>query len=172
MERWLPVSGHDDFYEVSSLGKVRSFSRITSNNKPIPSTTLKPCLDKNGYERVVLCVDNIRAYGIVHRLVAVAFLEHDPVRSFVNHKDGNPRNNCVDNLEWVTGSENVQHALNVLGRKFGKRGASLVAYNDDETISFETLSDAKKAGFSKSAIYACIWGGRPRHKGFKWKRAA
>jgi len=45
----------------------------------------------------------------VHRLVAYAFLPNPDNKPFVNHKDLNPSNNCLHNLEWVTESENTRH---------------------------------------------------------------
>ena len=54
---------------------------------------------------------------MIHRLVAEAFISNPEDKREVNHKDGNRLNNCADNLEWVTRSENQIHSYKVLGRK-------------------------------------------------------
>ena len=61
---------------------------------------------KNGYH--LICVQGI--WKPIHRYVAFAFLPIIEGKTFVNHKDGNKSNNCVDNLEWCTHKENMQHA--------------------------------------------------------------
>lgn len=66
----------------------------------------------------------------VHRVIAKAFIEEDPDRKYVNHKDGNKKNNSVDNLEWCTFSENIQHAYdNNLNKGCGgtKNGRSILS---------------------------------------------
>lgn len=65
-------------------------------------------------------------YGLVHRLVAMAFIDNIPEDKEINHIDGNKQNNCVENLEIVTHKQNMRHAKDVLGIPFnamkGKRG--------------------------------------------------
>lgn len=56
---------------------------------------------------------------LIHRAVALAFIPKPDGKDFVNHIDGNPQNNVVENLEWVTRSENCLHAVRVLGKKHG-----------------------------------------------------
>ena len=65
-----------------------------------------------GYAEALLQGKNYK----VHRLVAEAFLENPMNYEQVNHKDGNKRNNCVTNLEWCDGSQNIEHSL-----KYGLR---------------------------------------------------
>ena len=62
---------------------------------------------KNGYHLV--CIN--QKYHPIHRFVAIAFLDRDAGRPYVNHKDGNKSNNLVDNLEWCTHQENMAHAV-------------------------------------------------------------
>lgn len=66
--------------------------------------------DSHGYRAVELCINNNRYTVGVHRLVALAFIPNPENKPEVNHKDRNRSNNNVDNLEWVTQSENVAHA--------------------------------------------------------------
>jgi len=69
-----------------------------------------------GYRRVNLSLGKVVKRARVHRLVAQAFIENPLNKPFVNHKDGNKLNNCVENLEWCTSSENEHHSYNVLGK--------------------------------------------------------
>ena len=76
--------------------------------------------DTKGYLRVDID-DTTQA---IHRLVALEFIDNPDKKSQINHKDGIKTNNHVDNLEWVTGQENIEHAFKILDRKpsYGKKG--------------------------------------------------
>lgn len=71
---------------------------------------LKPDVSPFGYHRVTLCVDGKTERHLLHRMVAELYLPPDQSRPHVNHKDSNPRNNHVDNLEWCTVAENGIHS--------------------------------------------------------------
>ena len=119
MEIWHPCSGFETHYEVSNFGNVRSIERMVLNRlhnglRRSPSKLLKQGKSKSGYLIVSLCVDGIKINHNVHRLVARAFIPNESNKPQVNHKDGSKHNNCVDNLEWVTVSENGLHAYRVL----------------------------------------------------------
>lgn len=101
-EAWKPVPDLPGI-EASSWGRVRR-----TNGRQIAC-----CSGPQGYRR---CGVGVRKF-LVHRLVAKAFLGLPAGDLEVNHKDGNPANNHVSNLEWVTRSENHRHAYRVLGRK-------------------------------------------------------
>lgn len=110
-------------YMVSSLGRVKSKERVVTyeryqyqtghivkDHHTVKERILKARVSAWGYKSVCIKTDAFRNL-FVHRLVAYAFIPNPENKPQVNHKDGNKLNNCVDNLEWVTCSENIQHAF-------------------------------------------------------------
>lgn len=112
-ESWLPIRGYVGFYEVSSLGRVRSLDRMvrSRNGKALRKGKILKSYSPLGYNMVRLSKNNKQKNFAVHRLVAFAFLNKCRKRNFVNHIDGNKLNNNADNLEWVTTKENFEHAV-------------------------------------------------------------
>lgn len=102
-EVWIPIKGFEG-YEVSNLGRVRSF-KIKADGK-----ILKPRMTRKGYLSVPLRKDGKKYFKQVHRLVLMNF---DPVPDMnlldVNHNDEDKTNNCVNNLCWMTRKENIMH---------------------------------------------------------------
>lgn len=95
IEEWKSIKDIPN-YDVSNLGRIR-------NNKT--ERILKPKKIK-GYEYVCLRNNNKNLCKQVHRIVAKTFIPNPDNKPLVNHKDYNRSNNCVDNLEWVSNSEN------------------------------------------------------------------
>lgn len=110
-EVWKPISGYEDIYEVSNLGRVKSLKkRIGGRRKPITvirEHIMTPNDNGNGYLVVSLMKDGKRKNHYVHRLVAEAFCNRGIGSDFVDHKDHNRSNNVASNLEWVTVKENI-----------------------------------------------------------------
>lgn len=105
--RWAPVAGYRGVYEVSDAGAVR---RVRAG-RGTRAKELVPYSAGAGYLQVGLRTPGSRKKFYVHRLVASAFLGGSPPgKPEVNHKDGDKTNNSVDNLEWVSHSENHKHA--------------------------------------------------------------
>jgi len=100
-------------YEVSREGHVRPKKRIVKfglQNRPVGGKPLSPKTKTNGYQELSLTVAvNVRKSFYVHRLVAETWIGPIPPKLTVNHKDGNKKNNHVDNLEIVTQAENNRH---------------------------------------------------------------
>lgn len=108
-EIWKDVPDSD--YSVSNMGRIAS-------RKYGGWLLLKPASNGAGYFQACLCTNGIRHMRKVHTLVAEAFLPPKPTPSHqINHKNGIKADNRADNLEWVTQSENTQHAYSVLGHK-------------------------------------------------------
>ena len=100
-EEWRIIQETDDKYSISDKGRVRN-----NNTMHILSPS-----NKEGYKRVALYINGKPRTRSVHRLVAIEFIPNPENKREVNHKDGNPSNNCVENLEWVTPEENIRHAI-------------------------------------------------------------
>lgn len=86
---------------------------ITLTGKVFNLKTMKwlnPFIANNGYYSVCLYNKDGGKFYLVHRIMAQTFLPKDDTRNFVNHIDGNKKNNLLCNLEWCTHQENMQHA--------------------------------------------------------------
>ena len=114
VERWKPVSGYEDLYQVSDRGRVR---RIAGGKGTYPGRILRIGDDGYGYALVTLYRYGLRRRRKVHILVTEAFLGPCPDGLEVNHKNGIKHDNKVSNLEYVTHSENLKHSFRVLGRE-------------------------------------------------------
>lgn len=121
-EEWLAVEGYKGMYEVSSLGRVRSYHvhsrpRGTSDGDPHflkPDTT-------NGYLYVALSNGKTIKRHAVHRLVAIHFVEPPPFKgATVNHKDFVKLHNVPENLEWLSRGANACHAIGKYQRPRGE----------------------------------------------------
>jgi hypothetical protein len=114
---WKPVVGYENSYKVSDAGDVIGLDRFVQNGNRIihrKGKVMNKTIHHKGYEKVSLSmVENgktkQRAF-FVHRLVATAFILNPENKEQVNHKDGDKLNNCLENLEWVTNFENMEHA--------------------------------------------------------------
>lgn len=100
-EIWKDIPNYEGLYQVSNLGRVKSFKRGKEK-------ILKPRLDRVGYYHVGLCEGGERKSNLVHRLVMLAFVGESDLQ--VNHKNGAKSDNRLENLEYCTSSENTQHA--------------------------------------------------------------
>lgn len=114
-EIWKDIQNYEGYYQISNLGNVKSLHYGSKVNNPnwdkLPSHLLKQKVSTSGYLRVELYKQKSRKCFYVHRLVASMFIPNPLNKPEVNHIDGNKLNNCVDNLEWTTISENQIHAI-------------------------------------------------------------
>lgn len=93
-------------FEVNEIGEV---FRIKNGVRTLASQSKTG--RNNRYRVVTAHVDGVQRHYYVHRLVAEAFIPKPEGASEINHKDGNPSNNRVENLEWCSRSENAEHAF-------------------------------------------------------------
>jgi len=107
-EEWRPAVGYEDLYEVSSYGRVRRLN-ATKRTPPLHIVPQNPC-GVRGYLQVPLHNGEKYRLTLVSDVVTAAFLGPKPSGLEVNHVDGDTQNNQVWNLEYLTHSENVEHA--------------------------------------------------------------
>ncbi|RXM57212.1 NUMOD4 domain-containing protein [Clostridium tetani] len=97
-EIWEDIEGYEGLYQVSNLGRVKS---LNYKNRGIEKL-LKQFEDSKGYLKVGLSKNKKSKHLFVHRLVAKAFIPNLNNYPIINHKDENPLNNSINNLEWCT----------------------------------------------------------------------
>lgn len=125
-------------YSVDVDGNVYSYVKSTK-------IKLKPFITKKGYLHVSLWDDgtpSTRKDMSVHRLVAKAFIYNTDNKEQVNHIDGNKTNNKVENLEWCTAKENVNHAIESGLRKIGVQNTGN-RFNDNDIVNIKIMYDMK-----------------------------
>lgn len=162
-----------DGYLVDDLGNVYSKKR----KKEI---MMVPHQQKTGYLLIGLRKNKKSYYKLVHRLVAQVFIPNPENKREVNHKDGNPKNNCVSNLEWVSPAENINHSYKVLHRKgsmAGKYGKDnpfskiVLQIKDNKVIAeyYGTNEAERQTGiFCTNIVRVC--NGKQKHAGgYQWK---
>ena len=124
-EIWKHISGLPLGYEVSSLGNARINYDTYTEEIPIKMYNKTPTIN--------VCGKQIK----IHRAVAEAFLPNEDNKSWVNHKDGDNTNNCVDNLEWITQNNKMDNAY-----KSGSFKGITVKCLEDNLI-FMTITSAE-----------------------------
>lgn len=113
-EVWKDIPEYEGYYQVSSIGRVRSCDRVVSGRWGLYSRVgalRSPSIDRYGYLQLVLHKLSRAKHFPVHTLVASAFLGARPEGFHVNHVDGNKLNNFFGNLEYCTTQENTAHAI-------------------------------------------------------------
>lgn len=108
-EIWKDVVGYESMYKISNKGRVMSVTR-KCGNKTVYGMILKGNVDQRGYFYATLYKKQKNKKIKIHKLVAIHFIDNPFNKPQINHIDGDKGNNCVLNLEWVTGSENIRHA--------------------------------------------------------------
>ena len=184
-EIWRPVVGYEGLYEVSSFGNFRKIC-VNGNVK-----SLKATKNNYGYYTIGLWKNHKVKQFRISRLIAEAFIPNLENKPYVDHIDTDKSNNKVDNLRWVSPSENSnnqisrQHMLQSwqsserrqkqrlinLGENHPRARAVCQLDNDDNVIRvYPTSTEAGNSiGCKRSNITKCCQGERVKAGGFKWK---
>lgn len=112
--RFKPIPGYEGLYECNPSGIIRSLDRVVTHKngrrQRIQGQIITAYSDSAGYLHVTLCKNGKQRTVGLHRVIAETFVPNPNNKPAVNHIDGDKTNNCVDNLEWNTAQENMQHA--------------------------------------------------------------
>lgn len=182
-EIWKDIDGYEGLYQVSNLGRIKSLQRYVwrgngiGGNSIVKEKIKKKDITNLGYERTTLSKDNIDKHYSVHRLVAQAFIPNPDNLPVINHKDENPSNNHVDNLEWCTYQYNSIYGT-LQERKREKQinhpQKSKVVYQ--YSLSGELIKEWKSGkeverqlGFDQGSISKCCSGKQKTCGGYKWE---
>lgn len=135
------LEGFDFDYYVTKDGRVWTDCRKNGIER------FMKLVDQDGYKTVGLHINGKQKGFRVHRLVAMAFIPNPENKPYINHIDGNRSNNNVENLEWCTQKENVDHAINVLGRWSQSEKQSKAAHDTgilNRKLSMEDAREIRK----------------------------
>ncbi len=182
-EIWKSIPGYEGFYEASTKGRIRSVDRIIvlkdrlGNDRPslykgkVLSEYEKKYNRANikGRKQVNLSMACKAKSCDVHRLIAFTFIPNPKNYDTVNHKDGNSLNNCIENLEWISKSENNRHAFknNLIHTQ---RLTAQIDLNTGKILKiYPGESEAcRRMGVSQGKIRVAIQNNWKLH-GFGWK---
>ena len=180
MEQWRAIDGYDGLYEISTDGRVRSLDREVPTKSNVGKFTTRFCKGRvlvpaaNGrYLTVSLNNNGVQKTHAIHRLVANTFIPNPNALPYINHKDEDKRNNCVDNLEWCTASYNATYGS--LSKR--KRERVLGENNPRSKLTEEEVRAIRKLhfngvsnktiglcyGISSDHVYQIITGRRWKH---------
>lgn len=150
-------------YSISDSGEVRKDTTgyILSQSS------------QQDYKFVTLLIDGKQKRMRVHRLVAETFIDNPENKPYVNHINGKKDDNNVENLEWVTPSENTKHAIQAgLFQNGRKRAVIQYNLNGERMMTFESASEAaRQTGGSQSKITMCCKRQRETDNDYQWRYA-
>lgn len=143
-EEWLPVPGYEH-YEVSRTGRVRSKDRrVGSRNLLRRGMELKASVGELGYPKAVLyCEGKPRTFR-VHSLVMLAFVGARPHGLVTRHLDGDPSNNCLENLTYGTQSENMLDAVGHGTLRVGGKSHASKLSDDQAREAWERIKSGER----------------------------
>lgn len=179
-EEWRDVVGFEGRYIVSSFGRIASLSASYTQGENV--CRRKPQLIKgrtgtSPYPSVVLSNgERGRRQILVHRIVASAFIPNPDNLPYINHKDENPRNNSIDNLEWCTqsyncnyGGHNERMAKTISETAYQKTKVVQLSLDGEYITTFDSIKEAAdNLGIQRASISICCRKPNRTGRGFKW----
>lgn len=183
-EEWLYIPGYEDYYQASSIGRVRSVDRYIDKgfckNVLLGGIVLKNNIGTNGYLYVNLCIRGVVNRRSVHSLVAHTFLLNPLSKCDVNHINSNRMDNTVGNLEYSTRSENIKHGYDFGNKIAPMKGKTGKLHSKSKSVvklsmkgnlldEFGSQREASRVtGIDNSDIAKCCRGEQMTSGGFKW----
>lgn len=169
---WNPIPGWEGYYEVSNVGLIKSVERTYFNGiAHILTTTgiLKPKLDKDCYLQVTLCKQGQKHYYKVNQLVAKTFLPNPANKPFTDHINGVRWDNRVENLRWVTQSENIKAAFELGRKKVASKEINQYDLAGNFIKHFDAISHVEKDGYKSRTVNDALIRRNGNAYGYKWE---
>lgn len=177
-EIWRNVKDFEGLYQVSNLGRVRSLDHYVNSNggvRLVKGVLIKPKIDSGGYMRVTLHKNDTHKNYQLHRLVGMTFpdliewtecAKGKPFNKLqINHKDENPSNNNINNLQWCVVEDNLIYGtrLDRIKEKLinGKKSKSVSQYTIDGQFvaEYPSIAEAyRQTHILSSYICKCLKG--------------
>lgn len=172
---WVDVKDYEGLYQINENGQIK---RLPGKHSPT-ERFIKHSVATNGYTQVCLCRDGKAKTLRLHRLLAVAFIANPENKPQVNHMDGIRTNYSLENLEWVTRSENRFHACNVtknalpprsmlgrLGKDHNLSKSFYIEFPNKKLTKYESgLEFKRKTGLDNTSI---SWAKKNKQSGYKF----
>ena len=173
-EIWVDIKNYEGLYQVSNYGRVKSLNyRMTGREK-----ILKAKIISTGHLQVDLYKNGVKKPYLVHRLVAIHFIQNPEGKSDVHHIDHNKANNNVDNLVWLTHEEHkaehpeVYESCGKAARKACSKRINQFTLDGKFVKTWYSAMDIERElGYNQSNIIQCCKGKRNTCCGFIWKYA-
>lgn len=170
---WKEIKGYDGRYLISSSGNVISLNYRRTNKAKM--LTWK--INNKGYAWVELWKNGVKEQRLIHRIVAETFIDNPEGYKIINHKDENPLNNDVDNLEWCDQSYNTIYSLELHPERKNKgknMGLAIIQLDNDGNIIKEwenARTILLETGMSDYSITEVCRGRRHMAYGYLWRYA-
>lgn len=175
-EIWKDVPGFEGYYVASSFGRIAALNR-TINRKNGAKQSVSPHLvvlfpgGKGGYLYYTFCKNGTKCTRLVHRMIAMTFLNNPENLPYVDHIDGNTYNNHVDNLRWITpsGNRTTETALKRFEQRYCINGKPVVCLKDNKLIKiYQFISQSKTDGFYPTKVKDVCEHKYSQHHGYQF----
>lgn len=172
-EVWKDIVGYEGLYQVSNLGRVKGLERVVmrgSNFVPVKEKIMTLRFNQRGYLIAHLTKEGVQKQYMTHRLVAQAFISNPENKPQVNHINEVKDDNRVENLEWVTAKENINHGT-YLERRARSQSKPIKRINiaTGEEKAYPSQVAVELDGFRKQSVHRVLKGWRNSYLGYKWE---